>query len=76
MLACMLVGSGSMFLLLCCKFAQVDTDMGSTAASTAGAGRPPLDAPTSIGQQLQVLDRLTLEQTGSFLDRFGETVPW
>jgi hypothetical protein len=55
---------------------QVDTDMGGTAASTAGVGRPALDAPTSIGEQLQVLDGLTLEQTGSFLDRFGQTVPW
>jgi NAD(P)-dependent dehydrogenase (short-subunit alcohol dehydrogenase family) len=46
----------------------VRTDMGGSAA--------PLSAAESVRGMLRVIDDLTLEDTGSFRDHTGDTLPW
>jgi len=46
----------------------VATDMGGSEA--------PLPTPESVRGMIEVMDRLTLEDSGRFLDYTGEIVPW
>jgi NAD(P)-dependent dehydrogenase (short-subunit alcohol dehydrogenase family) len=46
----------------------VKTDMGGSGA--------PLGVEEAVAAMVKTLDSLTLDQTGSFLDRFGKPVPW
>jgi NAD(P)-dependent dehydrogenase (short-subunit alcohol dehydrogenase family) len=41
-----------------------------------GGADAPIDPADSVAAQQETLDRLTLADTGRFIDRFGETVPW
>lgn len=41
-----------------------------------GGPNAPLDAETSAGNMIGVVDRVTIEHTGSFLDHTGATIPW
>jgi NAD(P)-dependent dehydrogenase (short-subunit alcohol dehydrogenase family) len=44
------------------------TDLGGTDA--------PIDPADSVAAQQETFDRLHLSDSGRFIDRFGETVPW
>jgi NAD(P)-dependent dehydrogenase (short-subunit alcohol dehydrogenase family) len=46
----------------------VATDMGGSEA--------PLQAPDSVRGMIEVLDRLTINDSGAFLDYTGKRVPW
>jgi NAD(P)-dependent dehydrogenase (short-subunit alcohol dehydrogenase family) len=46
----------------------VATDMGGSSA--------PLQAPESVSGMIEVLDGLTIDNSGSFIDYAGQTVPW
>jgi NAD(P)-dependent dehydrogenase (short-subunit alcohol dehydrogenase family) len=41
-----------------------------------GGADAPLEPAESVRLQQQVFDRLTRADSGRFLNRFGETVPW
>jgi NAD(P)-dependent dehydrogenase (short-subunit alcohol dehydrogenase family) len=46
----------------------VATDMGGSTA--------PLEPPESVRGMIEVLDGLTIDDSGSFVDYSGQTVPW
>ena len=50
--------------------------MGNAGADRYGIPRPALDAPTSVKGQLAVIDGLTPEQTGWYVNWKGETMPY
>ena len=50
---------------------HVNTDMGA-----AGGRKPPLEVPESITGMLQVLEGLTREDNGRFLQYDGSELPW
>lgn len=55
----------------------VQTDMGNYCSDKMGGEvKPPLDAPTSISKQLAIFEKLTLADTGKFIEVTGEPVPW
>ncbi|MBL8226149.1 MAG: SDR family oxidoreductase [Chromatiales bacterium] len=41
-----------------------------------GGADAPIDPADSVAAQQETFDRLTLADSGRFIDRFGETVPW
>lgn len=41
-----------------------------------GGADAPIDPADSVAAQQETFDRLTVADSGRFIDRFGETVPW
>lgn len=41
-----------------------------------GGDRAPLEIRDSVAAMIRTIDRLTLDRTGSFVDRMGEPLPW
>jgi len=41
-----------------------------------GGERAPLEIHDSVAAMVRTIDRLTLDRTGSFVDRMGEPLPW
>jgi NAD(P)-dependent dehydrogenase (short-subunit alcohol dehydrogenase family) len=53
----------------------VATDMGNGAATVLKTS-PPVETPDSVAGMIKVLERLTPEKTGAFLNWKGEPMPW
>lgn len=51
-------------------------EQGLKKNSFRGGSSAPLKAPESISGMLQVFDKATAEDTGSFKDYSGKTLPW
>jgi hypothetical protein len=51
-----------------------NTDLGTGGGTTKV--KPPVEPCDSIAGMIKVLDGLTLEKTGAFLNWEGNTVPW
>lgn len=54
----------------------VATDMGNTATDALKVDRAPLTPRESVSFQLEVVDGLTLENSGSFFNHQGNVVPY
>jgi hypothetical protein len=50
--------------------------MGNAGADRFGVPRPALQVPTSVAGQLKIIEGLTPEKTGTYINYAGEVLPF